>query len=62
MRTQSKTKREIATSTERRRLLGLLGGLGLLGLAGPGVPRAARRPRALSLKEADFYRRHDLVG
>lgn len=47
---------------QRRRLLGLLGGLGILGLAGYGTSRPARRPRELSVKEADFYRPHDLAG
>jgi hypothetical protein len=45
---------------QRRRLLCLLGGLGILGLAGPSRP--ARRPRELSVKEADYYRPHDLAG
>jgi len=47
---------------QRRRLLGLLGGLGILGLAWPGASRPARGPRELGLKEADFYRPHDLAG
>jgi hypothetical protein len=47
---------------QRRRLLGLLGGLGILGFVWPGASRPARRPRELSLKEADFYRPHDLAG
>lgn len=47
---------------QRRRLLGLLGGLGILGLVRPAASGPARRPRELSLKEADFYRPHDLAG
>jgi hypothetical protein len=45
----------------RRRFLGLLGGLGTLALALPFLDRR-RRPEELSLKEADFYRPHDLAG
>jgi hypothetical protein len=49
----------------RRRFLGflgaLLGGVGAMGLARqPQVSAAA--PRDLALKEADFYRPHDLAG
>jgi hypothetical protein len=53
----------------RRRFLGVFGGLlaGLLGGGGalaakadPGVGPAA--PRELPLREADFYRPHDLAG
>lgn len=47
----------------RRRLLGLLGGVGLLGLALPWTRRApAPQARQTSLKEADFYRPHNLAG
>jgi len=48
-------------SEERRRFLGFLGGTGLLGLALPLVP-GKEAPKELSLKEADFYRKHDLAG
>jgi hypothetical protein len=44
----------------RRRFLGLLGGAGALGLALAFLRE--RRQRELSLKEADFYRDHDLGG
>jgi hypothetical protein len=50
------------TIAGRRRLLRLLNGLGLLALAGPGAALPGQHPRALSLKEADFYRPHDLAG
>ncbi len=56
---------------ERRQVLGLLGRLGALGTLGVLLPRLltdARRaaqkpavPQALSLREADFYRPHDLA-
>lgn len=46
---------------ERRRFLGLLAGTGMLGLTLPFV-RGGHAPRELSLKEADFYRDHDLAG
>lgn len=46
---------------ERRRFLGLLGGAGAFGLALPFL-RGRRQPKELSLKEADFYRDHDLAG
>lgn len=46
---------------ERRRFLSLLGGLGAAVLTLPFVdPRKARNE--LDLKEADFYRPHDLAG
>jgi hypothetical protein len=46
---------------ERRRFLALLSGLGALGAAYPFVPRR-QGPEELSLREADFYRSHDLAG
>jgi hypothetical protein len=46
---------------ERRRFLALLGAAGLLGLTLP-FRRQVQQPRELSLKEADFYRDHDLAG
>ena len=46
---------------ERRRFLGLLGAAGVLGLILP-FRRGRPRPQDLSLKEADFYRDHDLAG
>jgi len=46
----------------RRRLLALLGGLGILGLVRPAASRPVQGPQALSVKEADFYRTHDLAG
>jgi hypothetical protein len=48
-------------SDERRRFLGLLGTAGALGLMLP-LRAEPPRPRELSLKEADFYRDHDLAG
>ena len=45
----------------RRRFLALLGGIGAAGVAYPVLPRD-RRSRELSLREADFYRPHDLAG
>ncbi|MGE5153977.1 MAG: hypothetical protein ACM3ST_08175 [Bdellovibrio bacteriovorus] len=47
---------------QRRRLLKVLGGLGILGLVPPVAPRRAPQPREPSLREADFYRPHDLAG
>jgi hypothetical protein len=47
---------------QRRRLLNLLGGLGILALGRPGPERAAKRRPEPSLREADFYRPHDLAG
>ena len=60
--TRDRTERPDAP---RRRFLGflgvLLGGLGGLGLARqPQAPGTA--PRDRHLKEADFYRPHDLAG
>lgn len=55
-------KREKTERERRRFLLGLLGGLGVLGLGWSGASPRARGPRELSLKEADFYRPHDLAG
>lgn len=46
---------------ERRRFLGLLGIAGVLGAILP-FRHDLGRSRELSLKEADFYRDHDLVG
>jgi len=46
---------------ERRRFLGLLGIAGALGLILP-LRQVPRQPRELSLKEAAFYRDHDLAG
>jgi len=46
---------------ERRRFLGLLGGTGMLGLILPFL-HSRGAPRELSLKEAEFYRDHDLAG
>lgn len=46
---------------ERRRFLGLLGGAGALGLTFP-ILQGRKAAKELSLKEADFYRDHDLVG
>jgi hypothetical protein len=58
MKTAPKTIRNLPA---RRRFLGLLVGMSAVGLA---LPLRARRPvpEALSLKEADFYRPHDLAG
>ena len=46
---------------QRRRFLGLLGPAGALGLMLP-FSKGDQRPRELSLKEAEFYRDHDLAG
>ena len=49
----------------RRRFLGVFGGLlaGLWALAAKADPGAGpAAPRELPLKEADFYRPHDLAG
>jgi len=54
-----------AKAQGRRRLLALLGGLGILGLVRPAASRPVQgpqAPQALSVKEADFYRTHDLAG
>ncbi|MCG6860612.1 MAG: twin-arginine translocation signal domain-containing protein [Chromatiaceae bacterium] len=48
-------------SQERRRFLGLLGAAGALGLISP-FRRGLPQRKELSLKEADFYRNHDLAG
>jgi hypothetical protein len=56
---QRAEKRE--QSNERRRFLGLLSTAGILGLILPLRPDR-QRPKELSLKEADFYRDHDLAG
>lgn len=55
-------KRERLERERRRFLRGLLGGLGVLGLAWSGASTRAQGPREMSLKEADFYRPHDLAG
>jgi hypothetical protein len=50
---------------QRRRFLGVFGGLlaGLWALAAKADPGAGpATPRELPLKEADFYRPHDLAG
>lgn len=48
-------------SDERRRFLGLVGGTGLLGFVLPFL-QGREVPKELSLKEAEFYRDHDLAG
>jgi hypothetical protein len=52
-------------ATPRRRFLGVIGAL-LGGLAASAMTRGLEPPvtptRDLPLKEADFYRRHDLAG
>jgi hypothetical protein len=45
----------------RRRFLGVLGALGAAGLISP-LLRGRQIPRELDLKEAEFYRPHDLAG
>jgi hypothetical protein len=52
---------ESHSTQARRRFLGLLGGLGATGLVLPLLPRR-EVPKELALKEADFYRPHDLAG
>lgn len=54
-------RKEKDPGSERRRFLGLLGGVGAIGLALPFLS-VGQRPKELSLKEADFYRDHDLAG
>lgn len=54
-------KRRKEPSTGRRRFLGLLGGLGAAAVSLPYLPRRPG-PKELDLKEADFYRPHDLAG
>lgn len=49
------------TNGGRRRFLALFGGLGALGLSLPWMPRRRQR-REQPLREADFYRPHDLAG
>ncbi len=56
------TEHETTAMKQRRHLLKVLGGLGILGLAWPGASRPAQRHRMMNLKEADFYRPHDLAG
>jgi hypothetical protein len=48
-------------SNGRRRFLGLLGGMSAATLV-PSLLARTRRPRARDLREADFYRPHDLAG
>lgn len=55
---QAETKE---TQNGRRHFLGLLGTAGVVGLALP-FRQEPQGPRELSLKEADFYRDHDLAG
>lgn len=45
----------------RRRFLGFIGGMGAAGLCLPLLHRQ-RLPDERSLKDADFYRPHDLAG
>ena len=54
-------RKEKDSGSERRRFLGLLGGVGAIGLALPFLS-VGRRTKELTLKEADFYRDHDLAG
>ena len=49
------------TNGGRRRFLALFGGLGALGLSLPWMP-GRRQRRERPLREADFYRPHDLAG
>jgi hypothetical protein len=49
------------TKVGRRRFLALFGSLGALGLSLPWMPRRRQR-REQPLREADFYRPHDLAG
>lgn len=49
------------TNGGRRRFLALVGGLGALGLSLPWMP-GRRLARERPLREADFYRPHDLAG
>ncbi len=53
-----------STDPKRRRLLLALGlsASGGLALARAGGPRAGQNCDLLSLREADFYHRHDLAG
>lgn len=52
---------EKARNEQRRLFLGLVGTAGALGLM-PALGHARKQPRELNLKEADFYRKHDLAG
>ena len=57
-RQQARTKEP---QNHRRHFLSLLGTAGVLGFVLP-LRQDLERPRELSLKEADFYRDHDLAG
>ncbi|MEA3275600.1 MAG: twin-arginine translocation signal domain-containing protein [Pseudomonadota bacterium] len=54
-------KKQKPTTESRRRFLSLLGVASAAGIALPLLPRK-QGPKELSLKEADFYRPHDLAG
>jgi hypothetical protein len=56
-----KTRRNERPSLERRRFFWLLGGAAAAGAALPLLPRQ-QGPREMDLREADFYRAHDLAG
>ncbi len=59
------SKHNQVSPTQRRRVLGLLSGMGLLGffLHWRRAPASGEEPPTqLSLREADFYRPHDLAG
>ncbi len=52
---------DLPSDAGRRRLLSLLPGLCAIGLTLPVLTRR-QRPKDLDLREADFYRPHDLAG